>query len=145
MAAGATMLARFEVLPISPRKLAATLVEGAKVESVTGAGQVDFSAHLPVETSSPPSEPRLPAAASAAVDASVHPAEVCRVPAMVAADASTSNFAELAAHGGFGLALAKAATAQLEDLVVYDPRYRAIAYPMGDVPSLFGVCTDVVV
>ena len=46
---------------------------------------------------------------------------------------------------GFGLALALAARAQLGDLVVYNPRYTGIAYPMGDVAPMFGVCTDVVV
>jgi len=46
---------------------------------------------------------------------------------------------------GFGLALSRAALAQLSDLVIYNPRYVRIAYPMGDVSPLFGVCTDVVV
>jgi uncharacterized protein YijF (DUF1287 family) len=43
------------------------------------------------------------------------------------------------------LALAAAARAQLRDLVIYNPTYFRIRYPMGDVPSLFGVCTDVIV
>jgi uncharacterized protein YijF (DUF1287 family) len=30
-------------------------------------------------------------------------------------------------------------------LVFYNPAYMKIAYPMGDVPAYFGVCTDVVV
>ncbi len=45
----------------------------------------------------------------------------------------------------FGLALSRAARDQLGQLVVYNPKYLRIGYPMGDVPSLFGVCTDVVV
>ncbi len=45
----------------------------------------------------------------------------------------------------FGLRLAAAARAQLDDFVIYNDKYRNISYPMGDVPSLFGVCTDVVV
>jgi uncharacterized protein YijF (DUF1287 family) len=45
----------------------------------------------------------------------------------------------------FGLALAAAAKAQTKDLVVYNARYMQIAYPRGDVPALFGVCTDVVI
>lgn len=44
-----------------------------------------------------------------------------------------------------GRALSDAARAQLGDLVIYNPKYIRIAYPMGDVPPLFGVCTDVVV
>ncbi len=45
----------------------------------------------------------------------------------------------------FGLQLAAAAAEQLDELVIYNAKYASIAYPMGDVPSLFGVCTDVVV
>lgn len=45
----------------------------------------------------------------------------------------------------FGLRLATVARAQTEDLVVYTNRYRDIGFPMGDVPSFYGVCTDVVV
>ncbi len=45
----------------------------------------------------------------------------------------------------FGRALAKAAKEQTQDLVVYNARYMQIAYPRGDVPALFGVCTDVVI
>jgi uncharacterized protein YijF (DUF1287 family) len=45
----------------------------------------------------------------------------------------------------FGRALSTAARAQLRDLVIYNPKYVHISYPMGDVPPLFGVCTDVIV
>lgn len=45
----------------------------------------------------------------------------------------------------FGLQLAAVARAQTEDLVVYTDRYRDIGFPMGDVPSFYGVCTDVVI
>jgi uncharacterized protein YijF (DUF1287 family) len=45
----------------------------------------------------------------------------------------------------FGLALSDAARSQLGQFVIYNPKYMRIGYPMGDVPSLFGVCTDVVV
>lgn len=45
----------------------------------------------------------------------------------------------------FGRMLARAARAQTEDLVIYTEKYRQIGFPMGDVPSLYGVCTDVVV
>jgi uncharacterized protein YijF (DUF1287 family) len=46
---------------------------------------------------------------------------------------------------GFGLALAAAAREQIGGLVIYNAKYARIAYPMGDVPAMFGVCTDVVV
>jgi hypothetical protein len=45
----------------------------------------------------------------------------------------------------FGLRLATAAESQVGKLVIYNDAYRRISYPMGDVPSLFGVCTDVIV
>ena len=45
----------------------------------------------------------------------------------------------------FGLALAAAARAQLDDFVVYNDAYMSMSYPMGDVPAFYGVCTDLVV
>lgn len=45
----------------------------------------------------------------------------------------------------FGRALAAAARAQLDEFVIYNPRYVTLAYPGGDTQSLYGVCTDVVV
>ena len=45
----------------------------------------------------------------------------------------------------FGAALAAAARRQISHLVFYNPAYMKIGYPMGDVPSYMGVCTDVVV
>lgn len=45
----------------------------------------------------------------------------------------------------FGRRLAEAAEAQAGGFVIYNDAYRRIAYPMGDVSGLFGVCTDVVV
>ena len=47
--------------------------------------------------------------------------------------------------GDFGAKLAAAARRQTSHFVFYNPAYVKIAYPMGDVPSYFGVCTDVVV
>lgn len=45
----------------------------------------------------------------------------------------------------FGIDLAEAAKAQTREFVIYNDKYRRIAYPMGDVPSFYGVCTDVLV
>lgn len=41
--------------------------------------------------------------------------------------------------------LGRAAEKRLKESIVYDPRYFEIDYPMGDVPSDRGVCTDVVI
>lgn len=45
----------------------------------------------------------------------------------------------------FGSRIAAAALAQTDDFVIYNDKYRRIAFPMGDVSPLFGVCTDVVI
>jgi uncharacterized protein YijF (DUF1287 family) len=45
----------------------------------------------------------------------------------------------------FGRRLAQAAAAQTRGFVIYDDKYRQIAATRGDVPALFGVCTDVIV
>jgi uncharacterized protein YijF (DUF1287 family) len=49
------------------------------------------------------------------------------------------------AQEAFFLQLADSAYALTKQQVTYDPSYRQIAYPMGDVPSDKGVCTDVVI
>lgn len=45
----------------------------------------------------------------------------------------------------FPLQLVKAAQERTKQNVKYDGAYRAIAYPMGDVPLSQGVCTDLIV
>jgi uncharacterized protein YijF (DUF1287 family) len=45
----------------------------------------------------------------------------------------------------FGRMLASAARRETEDLIVYTDQYRDLDFPMGDVPALYGVCTDVVI
>jgi uncharacterized protein YijF (DUF1287 family) len=43
------------------------------------------------------------------------------------------------------LDLVAAARAQVGVTLFYDPSYQQIAYPMGDVPPVRGVCSDVVI
>jgi uncharacterized protein YijF (DUF1287 family) len=43
------------------------------------------------------------------------------------------------------LDLVAAARAQIGVTLIYDPSYQQIAYPMGDVPMVRGVCSDVVI
>ena len=50
-----------------------------------------------------------------------------------------------AARADTALDLVAAVRTQVGVTLFYDSSYQRIAYPMGDVPSLFGVCTDVVV
>lgn len=51
----------------------------------------------------------------------------------------------LSGDASFGARLAAAAVTQLKQFVIYDDKYRQIARAGGDVPSLYGVCTDVVI
>jgi uncharacterized protein YijF (DUF1287 family) len=44
-----------------------------------------------------------------------------------------------------GARISEAALAQINELVIYRAAYTRIAYPMGDVSPLFGVCTDVII
>lgn len=53
--------------------------------------------------------------------------------------------APAAGREDFGLRLAQAAESQVGGFVIYNDAYRSMSYPMGDVHSLFGVCTDVIV
>jgi len=51
----------------------------------------------------------------------------------------------LAQQPTFASKLSNAAIALTKNAVVYDPTYFKISYPMGDVPTGKGVCTDVVI
>lgn len=44
-----------------------------------------------------------------------------------------------------GVCLVRAAREQIGVTVIYDPAYRSISYPGGDIPAERGVCTDVLV
>lgn len=72
---------------------------------------------------------------------------VCLAPAGLFQKGGASTLPPLATTDPdeFGRGIAAAARAQTRDLVIYDDRYRRISYPMGDVPSFYGVCTDVVI
>jgi uncharacterized protein YijF (DUF1287 family) len=71
-----------------------------------------------------------------------HPPQVCEAPPR---GPPRSAPPETTDPTMFGARLAAAAAAQVGDFVVYTDQYRTIRYPMGDVPPLYGVCTDVVV
>jgi uncharacterized protein YijF (DUF1287 family) len=63
-------------------------------------------------------------------------------PAPAAAAAAVPAAAE---QKPFGLRLVEAARQQVSLFVIYSPAYVKIPYPMGDIPSYQGVCTDVIV
>lgn len=95
------------------------------------------------------SAPSVPAEAS--VDPDGKPAAAEPAMCVAGADARMTRVAALgpavpsADPEAFGLALAAAARDQLDDFTIYTDKYHRMSYPMGDVPSLYGVCTDVVV
>jgi uncharacterized protein YijF (DUF1287 family) len=57
------------------------------------------------------------------------------------------GYCNISAHAqtNFGIVLADSAFVLTKAKVQYDPAYYSIGYPMGDVPSDKGVCTDVVI
>ncbi len=83
----------------------------------------------------------------------VAPENVCTAEAPKPAIAKPERLAALGGEAGsasvdpiaFGMELAAAAREQLDDFTVYTDQYRTIAYPNGDVPQFYGVCTDVII
>lgn len=73
------------------------------------------------------------------------PANVCVADARLGKSPPPNRAAAISDPVQFGLALAAAARAQTREFVIYNDKYRRIAYPMGDVSSFYGVCTDVLV
>ena len=71
--------------------------------------------------------------------------QVCEARPAVAVTAALAARSPTAAHDDFGARIAAAARAQLDDLVIYTARYQRMSYPLGDVPALYGACTDVVI
>ena len=76
---------------------------------------------------------------------------ICHAPprtALIATATATAQPATPAtpeSREAFGLRIATAAKAQIADLTVYSARYRSIAYPGGDIPDLYGACSDLIV
>ncbi len=67
-------------------------------------------------------------------------------PVTYASAAPADEFGDgAAATAPFGERLALAAASQIKHFVIYDDKYRQISRAGGDVPALYGVCTDVIV
>jgi uncharacterized protein YijF (DUF1287 family) len=58
---------------------------------------------------------------------------------------SSPGWSEVAAVESWAAKLVAAAKSQIGVTLSYDPAYRSIAYPGGDVPREIGVCTDVII
>jgi len=59
--------------------------------------------------------------------------------------AQYSNAENITSNTGKTRQLIAAAIAQTQDNVTYNGAYFKITYPMGDVPTQYGVCTDVII
>ncbi len=144
------------VLTPSPTRHAATAVRPrAAVEASVPPAALDASpAPLPLEAS--PSFVRLEASSPPATLEASLPAEVaaraaslamlsrCKAPWTTAAKPPLKPVA-FVDSAEFGRKLARAARAQTRDLVIYTDKYQTISFPLGDVPPMYGVCTDVVI
>jgi hypothetical protein len=90
-------------------------------------------------------EPARPAAARATTG----PVERCAINPSIAerlvGGAPAVPLVAPPAPGVFGEALADAAIRQTREFGIYDARYMRIGYPRGDVPGLYGACTDLVI
>lgn len=111
-----------------------------------------LDARLPATISTPAEPHRLPAGRVPELtsrEAAPASPSVCEAPAHVLSRTRPAvhhdpTIASLT-PAAFGEALAAAAQAQTNDFVIYNDKYRAIAYPGGDVQPLYGVCTDVII
>jgi len=58
---------------------------------------------------------------------------------------TTTSIAEISKAKEFKQQLSDAAIERTSHIVIYNGAYRKLDYPGGDLPAMFGVCTDVVV
>lgn len=63
----------------------------------------------------------------------------------VQAEKSTNGASPVRFGNDTGMSIVRAARQQIGVTTTYDPAYRSIAYPKGDVPMDRGVCTDVLI
>lgn len=70
---------------------------------------------------------------------------ITRRHALLALAAVSAPAVARAQNADFSTLVAQGAEARCRKVEIYDPAYRAIGYPMGDVPDDRGVCADTVV
>lgn len=148
-------------LPASPHVLRETVAAAASPGSIPSAqGTAGRALHADLPAAAPTEIPRVEIALAAPrlpPAAAVPDLELPLVPDAEPGKAAPGNvcvFEPKAAQSrieaprdpeSFGRELAAAAKSQTREFVVYNDKYRRIAYPMGDVPSFYGVCTDVII
>lgn len=130
---------RHTLAPAQPAFAAVDLITPAPLRPIDVAPPAIASAHETVALLAPPRTPRLllplpPTPYETSCPVSYGSATLAAEP-----EDETGNSAP------FGERLAVAAVTQLKHFVIYDDRYRQISRTGGDVPALYGVCTDVVI
>jgi uncharacterized protein YijF (DUF1287 family) len=83
--------------------------------------------------------PPVPADTDKLQEAALEPPQVCTPPPKRVAMTTPPPPAE------FGAKLAATALEQTNHFVIYSATYKRISYPLGDIPSLYGSCSDVVI
>jgi uncharacterized protein YijF (DUF1287 family) len=81
----------------------------------------------------------------AAKQAPVPEAAIATNPFVCTPAPKRAALASVPAAADFGVTLARAAAAQTAEFVIYSAAYKRIAYPKGDIPSLYGSCSDLVI
>jgi uncharacterized protein YijF (DUF1287 family) len=121
-----------EAMPLLPDPTTRTALASPEPPAAPWRGNLTREAMplLPDPTTRTPTAPPIVAAAP--------PPPMC-VPDKAAATTTANPPAD------FGRALATAARIQTESFVIYNARYVSLAYPGGDTPGLYGVCTDVII
>lgn len=135
------------VVPAPPAPVQTAAV-ALSVAAATALEPVEAPAVPPGRTILGPPLPEIEVAAILVPEpATVAPAaSVCvATPGGLAKPAASAAITPPGDPSEFGAALASAALSQTREFVVYNDKYRRIAYPMGDVSSFYGVCTDVLI
>lgn len=141
-------LARIKPAPLAPTMTAATALPAAAGPSKL---QIEEIAPLPASAAiglAPVEAADLLAAIEREQSAASQRTRACSIAEAEDIDGAVPPVAAAAVAPDAtdqGRALAAAAEVQTGDLVVYTDGYKELSYPMGDVASLYGVCTDVVV
>jgi len=143
-----------ELIPASAANLTDAFAAAPAVVTPSAAGAT-LSASRPVEIAALTTPEPDPAALGPVTDLArpAAPENMCVADPVQPAEEKRLQLAALGAEAtagagdpiAFGMALAASAREQLDDFTVYTDKYRSIAYPMGDVPQFYGVCTDVLV
>jgi uncharacterized protein YijF (DUF1287 family) len=140
------------LIPLPDDSIALAAVARPSAPPADPAPEITIKLALPLQlpTTAPhillPDAPPLPATALAEENAAAAGvSHMCSLPDRASQSVSVVPPGSAATQENFGSRLAAVAAAQTKEFVIYSARYTPIAYPMGDVATLLGSCTDVVI